>query len=433
MCLNPTFAPDLNNAIKHGHSDSRLIAGRVVAYCEGSTLSNKSIEQEPLRTVVEASLGFSLEQEHNPHQLESLLQELQRQQSELHRQNEALQQAHLAMEKLRERDKLNNLFVEYAPASLAMLDRDMNYLVVSKRWREDYSIKCPDIIGVSHYQVFPENQQVWKTRHLRALSGEVMRGNEDRFERPDGSVQWLSWEIRPWYASDASIGGIIISTEDISKHKHLEAALVAVDEKRQCSIGQELHDNVGQQIAAIGYQAKALEKILFASGNREAATSVASIASQAQQAVVQCKQLAQGLLPFEIEGNGLVAALHILASRISSAYSIVCDFICENDVLITDMNLALNYYRIAQEAVHNAIHHGHAQQVSLFLESAGGNLRLVISDDGCGLIAAPAKRSTSSGMGIKIMHYRARQCRAKLKMSSRAQGGTEVSVEMRAD
>ena len=113
--------------------------------------------------------------------------------------------------------------------------------------------------------------------------------------------------------------------------KRLEQTLVSLAEEHQRSIGQELHDNLGQQIAAIGYQAEALEIKLSALGSKEAAAVAASIAKQAQTAVMQCKQLAQGLLPFELETHGLMTALQALASRIAATYKIRCDFVREND------------------------------------------------------------------------------------------------------
>ena len=113
---------------------------------------------------------------------------------------------------------------------------------------------------------------------------------------------------------------------DGSSANCLEQTLVSIAEEHQRLLGQELHDNLGQQIAAISYQAKALEKKIAASGSAEAAAVAASIAAQAQTAVMQCKQLAQGLLPFELETNGLIAALQAFASRIAAAYKISVRF-----------------------------------------------------------------------------------------------------------
>ena len=217
------------------------------------------------------------------------------------------------------------------------------------------------------------------------------------------------------------------------ERKRLEQSLVSIAEEHQRSIGQELHDNLGQQIAAISYQAKALEKKISASGSADAATVAASIAAQAQIAVMQCKQLAQGLLPFELETNGLMAALQAFASRIAVTYKITFDFVCENEIIINDNNTALHLYRIAQEAVNNAIRHGGAQHLTISLASAGEMLCLSIRDNGSGFTGIEAEHGTTPGMGIKIMQYRARQLGAILQFLLNPEGGTEVRLEMRMD
>jgi len=214
------------------------------------------------------------------------------------------------------------------------------------------------------------------------------------------------------------------------ERKLLEQTLVSIAEEHQRVLGQELHDNLGQQIAAISYQAKALEKKMSVLGDANAAVA-ASIAAQAQIAVMQCKQLAQGLLPFELETNGLVAALQAFASRIAATYKISCDFVCDKEVVIQDNNAGLNLYRIAQEAVNNAIRHGGAQHVIISLTRREHSLRLSICDNGRGFAGVGTKDAPTPGMGIKIMQYRARQLGATLEFMTRPEGGVEVRLEMR--
>jgi len=117
------------------------------------------------------------------------------------------------------------LFVEYAPAALAMFDREMRYLYVSRRWLTDYRLGDRDLRGLSHYDVFPEIPQHWKELHRRCLAGEPLSADSDRFMRADGTVQWLRWEIRPWFTSTGEVGGIVIFSEDITKLKQAEDVL----------------------------------------------------------------------------------------------------------------------------------------------------------------------------------------------------------------
>ncbi len=226
------------------------------------------------------------------------------------------------------------------------------------------------------------------------------------------------------------INAIACDLEIWLERKRLEQALVFVAEEQAHTLGQELHDNFGQQIAAMGYQVRALEKKIDASGNKDMASVAASIAAQAQMAVVQIKQLAQGLLPFELEANGLITALEKLAARVASTYDVECDFLCKHKIIINDKNIALNLYRITQEAVNNAIRHGSARHLIITLSLDQDTLVLSICDDGYGF-KTEENDNEAQGMGIKIMRYRAKQLGAELKILPQAESGTEVCVKMR--
>ncbi|MBV8646602.1 PAS domain S-box protein [Paludibacterium sp.] len=118
-----------------------------------------------------------------------------------------------------------NLFIEHAPAALAMFDRDMRYLAASRRWLDDYGLAGKTVLGACHYDLLPGMPAEWHGVHARALAGEVVRKDEDAFARADGSMQWLRWEVRPWHALDGTVGGIVIFSEDISAGKRVEQAL----------------------------------------------------------------------------------------------------------------------------------------------------------------------------------------------------------------
>ena len=126
---------------------------------------------------------------------------------------------------LRESKDLLQLFIEHAPAALAMLDREMRYLAVSHRWLEIHSLLGHDVVGHSHYEFFPMAEEQWKEEHHRALAGEIFPTDEKLFERSDGSPQWIKRRIHPWRTGDGAIGGILLFSEDITKQKETEERL----------------------------------------------------------------------------------------------------------------------------------------------------------------------------------------------------------------
>lgn len=126
---------------------------------------------------------------------------------------------------LRASEERLRLYLESVPAPIAMLDRNMRYLYYSNRWLSDYRLSEQNLLGLSHYDVFPDLPETWKAIHRRCLAGETIRSEEDRFERGDGATQWIRWEVRPWHEADGTIGGIIIFSEDITSRKQSEQVL----------------------------------------------------------------------------------------------------------------------------------------------------------------------------------------------------------------
>lgn len=133
-------------------------------------------------------------------------------------------------------------FIKHAPAAIAMLDNGMRYLQASDRWLTDYHLHERQIIGLSHYEVFPEVPDRWRDIHRRVLDGAVESCDQDSFPRADGTVDWLQWEVRPWRRGDGSIGGLIMFTQVIT------ARMKAEETRRQL----EARLRQAQKMEAIG-------------------------------------------------------------------------------------------------------------------------------------------------------------------------------------
>ncbi len=190
------------------------------------------------------------------------------------------------MESLRESEERLRFFIEYAPAALAMFDRDMCYLYVSRRWLSDYSLGDRDLRGLSHYEVFPKVPEHWKEAHLRGLTGEVLRAEADRYERADGSVQWVRWEIRPWYDSAGDVGGILIFSEEITERKRAEEELKKSRDELETRVRkrtEELATTVETLLGEITVRERAEESL-------KRLNRLYSVLSETDQAIVRASE-----------------------------------------------------------------------------------------------------------------------------------------------
>ncbi len=137
----------------------------------------------------------------------------------------------MAAAKLAASEKLLSQFIKHAPAAIAMLDTELRYVQASDRWIKDYHLEGQEIIGHSHYEIFPDIPQRWKEIHQRVLRGAVEQCDEEPFPRADGRLEWLQWEARPWRKVDGEIGGLVFYTQVITTRKESEERLRESEER----------------------------------------------------------------------------------------------------------------------------------------------------------------------------------------------------------
>ena len=170
---------------------------------------------------------------------------------------------------------------------------------------------------------------------------------------------------------------------------------------------------------------KVQEQKLAEKGLAEAAEA-ARIVKLVNEAITKTRELAHGLLPVVSDSQGLMSALRRWSREVEDLFNISCHFHCEEPVLIHDASMSTHLYRIAQEAVNNAIRHGQAKVIVISLSAGNGQGTLRIEDNGPGLPETP---SANSGMGLQIMNYRARMIGGSLKAHSGGTRGTVITCE----
>lgn len=208
----------------------------------------------------------------------------------------------------------------------------------------------------------------------------------------------------------------------------LEREVLEIASREQWRIGQELHDSVGQELTGLGLMAGALTTRLDKTApERQIAARIVDGIDRVHR---QIRTLSRGLVPVLVEANGLWAALDDLATCSSEQSGIPVQFECPEGCDVADHGRARELFRIAQEAVSNALRHGRPQNIYLSLNSGVDGLRMSIQDDGVGM---PPRRAPTVGMGLRIMEYRAEQIGAALRIGPAPGGGTVVSCLIRGE
>lgn len=209
----------------------------------------------------------------------------------------------------------------------------------------------------------------------------------------------------------------------LEERRQLEQDIVRVSEHEQQRIGQDLHDGLCQQLAAIGCATRVLAEDLQSRQVPEACDAV-MIEESIQQAVIEARNLARGIFPVHVDRDGLSAALSDLV-RITSKFTGVSIEVEENtEIHLANPEAAMHLYRIVQEAVANAVRHGAADRIIIRLDLQDGRLEMNIEDNGSGL--PQDRKSTGNGMGLRTMYYRAQSLGAQLAVKPHPKRGTIV-------
>jgi signal transduction histidine kinase len=214
--------------------------------------------------------------------------------------------------------------------------------------------------------------------------------------------------------------------QEIEGRKRLEQEILDIGEREQRRIGQELHDSIGQQFTGIAFMTKVLTQKLSGKLPEEAADA-AEIGDLVNQAMEQARSLAKGLHPVDLDAESLTSVLQELSATTEKLFAIRCTFKCDGAIAIDDTVVAVHLYRIAQEAINNAIKHGKAKHIELRLDHGKNKSVLTVKNDG---LDFPGMQVKSKGMGLQIMDHRAEMIGGTLDIRKTDDGGTIVTCEL---
>src|SRR4029077_8901024 len=332
---------------------------------------------------------------------------------------------------LQSREELLKIFVEKVPAAVAMLDRDMRYLQVSDRWCSDNSVEASELLGRSR-ELFPERPDRWQEAHSRALQGETLRADEDRWES-GGSTRWARWEVRPWRAADGTVGGILILTEDITRRKQMEEALsgmsrklIESQEQERTRIGRELHDDVGQRLALLAVQLQQLnENSLILP---EVRSRMGELQKQASEIAADIQSLSHELHSAKLQYLGIAAAMRGFCRDFGKQQKVEIDFQTRDLPSPLSPDISLCFFRVLQEALHNSAKHSGVRYFEVRLWGTSYEIHLTVRDSGTGFDRGAARESR--GLGLISMEERLKLLKGPLSIDSQPNRGTTIHARV---
>lgn len=273
-----------------------------------------------------------------------------------------------------------------------------------------------DLVGAKFTDRYPQSAEA---------VAEAMRGGSANFAL-SGKANDQEWQVEFFVTADSDRkSGATFFGRDVTERRWLEQQLLTISDAEQQRIGADLHDGLGQQLTGMACLAAALRDRLRKSAPAEI-ENADLIARLASESVSQTRALARGLCPVQLEHTSLASALEDLTYQAQLLHGIECRCRSEGASPNCDHLTAIHLYRITQEAIHNAIRHGGAKKIVVTLASKGEQHRLTIKDDGKGFDTTAVR--AGSGVGLRLMGYRANMIGGTFSAESDPERGTQVSV-----
>jgi PAS domain S-box-containing protein len=326
-------------------------------------------------------------------------------------------------ESLNEVNRTLRGLIDSSPLAIIALDRRGWVTMWSKAAERTFGWTEREVLGRPVPYVPHNRERETRAMRLASLDGRSLSVETQRL-RKDGSVIDVQITEAPLRGKDGGITSLLVLALDITIRRRLERQVLEASEQEQQRFGRDLHDGLGQQLTGIGFMCETLQQRLVQRGQPEA-EAAARIVALVKQAILQTHDMAKGLFPLELVGeNRMGIALQNLAMTTENLFRIPCRYHGQPLLQIGDHSKALNLYRIAQEAVHNAVRYSHCTGIDIRLAQKNGQVTLAVQDDGVGIDPG---RLREGGMGIHSMTYRANMMGGALDIRRGAHGGTVVT------
>ena len=261
----------------------------------------------------------------------------------------------------------------------------------------------------------------------RALLGSPVDAEEvPWFADENRPPQWLALTGRPIAGGRSETKGAVVVVRDVTERRLLERQVAEASDREQRRLGADLHDGVCQQLVGVAFAARLLADKLAAAQPAES-RAAAEIVALIDSALGQTRQVSRGLYLSGLESGGLAEALDELAEQVRQRNRLDCVCYTRLTSPVDDPVVCRELYRIAQEAVANALKHGRPRHLQLTLDSDERRILLCIENDGLPFPAAPPN---GQGMGLQMMRHRARLLGGTLTLDSTGPAGTEVVCEV---
>ncbi len=326
-------------------------------------------------------------------------------------------------EKIRAYTELEQIF-NSTPVGMRVIDRDFKTLHINRRFMDMFDIDSSHFSKGGHTAWDREIIRTDRILMRRILKGDKYMEYEFRTRVRDEDAAFIV-HASPYFSKDGSVIGVIENFTNITETRTLQNGIMRVAEIERQRIGQDLHDGLGQNLTAVTFLIEALKE-KTAERFKVGLPDIENIESMIRDAIVQTRSLSRMLSPVEMEKNGLRSALDEMALATEKTYHVSCKVMQDGNFLIGDNQTATHLYYIVREAVINAIKHGKASQIFIHLTDDEEGLAIAIRDNGEGAV-----EMKNTGLGLRIMRYRAGVVGAEFSAGNREEGGFEVRVQMK--